>query len=54
MRAEKSKVLSREIADQMIERLPDARFVEIPESGHQIPLHQPERFTSAVRAFIEG
>ncbi|MCA9826277.1 MAG: alpha/beta hydrolase, partial [Dehalococcoidia bacterium] len=32
MRAEKSKVLSREIADQMIERLPDARFVEIPES----------------------
>ena len=54
MRAEKSKVLSREIADQMIERLPDARFVEIPESGHQIPLHQPERFTDAVRAFIEG
>ncbi|MCA9846163.1 MAG: alpha/beta hydrolase, partial [Dehalococcoidia bacterium] len=54
MRAEKSKVLSREIADQMIERLPDARFVEIPESGHQIPLHQPERFTSAVRGFIEG
>jgi pimeloyl-ACP methyl ester carboxylesterase len=52
IRAEKSKVLSREIAEQMVERLPNARYVEIPESGHQIPLHQPAAFAKAVREFL--
>lgn len=52
VRAEKSKVLSREIAEQMVERLPDARFVEIPEAGHQVPLHQPEAFSKAIREFL--
>lgn len=52
IRAEKSKVLSREIADQMVERLPNGRFIEIPDAGHQIPLHQPAAFSSAVRDFL--
>lgn len=52
MRAEKSSILSREIADEMVRRLPHAEFVEIPESGHQIPLHQPQRFADAVRDFL--
>lgn len=52
IRAEKSKVLSREIGEQMVERLPNARFVEIPDAGHQVPLHQPDAFSAAVREFL--
>jgi pimeloyl-ACP methyl ester carboxylesterase len=54
IRAEKSRVLSLEIAHQMVERLPNGRLVEIPDSGHQVPLHQPERFASVVREFLES
>lgn len=53
IRAEKSKVLSREIAGQMVERLPNARLVEIPDAGHQVPLHQPEAFSAAIRDFLQ-
>ena len=52
IRAEKSKVLSREIAEQMVERLPSARLVEIADAGHQVPLHQPESFGNAVAEFL--
>lgn len=52
MRAAKSKVLSPEIAEQMLERIEDSRFVEIPDSGHQIPLHQPDAFADAVKEFL--
>src|SRR6185437_288893 len=52
IRAEKSKVLSREIAARMVDRLPNARFVEIPDAGHQVPLHQPDAFAETVRAFL--
>jgi pimeloyl-ACP methyl ester carboxylesterase len=52
MRAGKSRVLSIEIAEQMVERIPDSRFVEIPEAGHQLPLHQPELFAGAVKEFL--
>ena len=52
LRGEKSKVLSREIAGQMVERIPNARFVEIPDAGHQVPLHQPAAFAQAVKEFL--
>lgn len=52
IRAEKSKVLSREIGEQMIERLPNGRFIEIADAGHQVPLHQPDAFSAAVRNFL--
>lgn len=52
IRAEKSKVLSVEIARQMVERLPDGRCVEIAGAGHQVPLHQPEAFTATIKAFL--
>ncbi|MBI5948764.1 MAG: alpha/beta hydrolase [Chloroflexi bacterium] len=52
IRAEKSKVLSREIADEMVRRLPHGKFVEIPDAGHQVPLHQPDAFAAAVRDFL--
>ena len=52
IRAEKSKVLSAEIGRQMVERLPNARYVEIPGAGHQIPLHQPDAFAKVIREFL--
>jgi pimeloyl-ACP methyl ester carboxylesterase len=52
IRAAKSKVLSREIADQMVARLPHGSFVEIPNAGHQVPLHQPDAFAAAVANFL--
>ncbi len=52
IRAGKSSILSREIAEEMVRRLPDGRFVEIPEAGHQVPLHQPDTFASTVMEFI--
>ncbi|WBL37070.1 alpha/beta hydrolase [Tepidiforma flava] len=54
IRAEKSKILSRDIAEEMVRRLPNGRFVEIPDAGHQVPLHQPEAFARAVREFLES
>jgi pimeloyl-ACP methyl ester carboxylesterase len=52
IRAEKSKVLSDEIARRMVEVLPNARYEVIPEAGHQVPLHQPAAFLETVRAFL--
>jgi pimeloyl-ACP methyl ester carboxylesterase len=52
IRAEKSKVLSREIAEDMVRRLPHAELVEIPDAGHQVPLHQPAAFVDTVRRFL--
>ena len=52
IRAEKSKVMSREIAEEMVARLPNARIVEIPDAGHQVPLHQPDAFAAVVKEFL--
>jgi len=34
-------------------KLPDARLVVIPDSGHFSPMDEPERFNEAVMAFLE-
>lgn len=52
VRAEKSKVLSAEIQEEMVDRLPNARAVTIPDAGHQLPLHQPDAFASVIRDFL--
>jgi pimeloyl-ACP methyl ester carboxylesterase len=46
-------VLSREIAEQMVARLPHGRLVEIADAGHQVPLHQPAEFARVVKEFLE-
>jgi pimeloyl-ACP methyl ester carboxylesterase len=53
IRAENSKVLSEEIARQMVERLPAGRYLEIAGSGHQVPLQQPDAFTAAIADFLD-
>lgn len=52
IRAEKSRMLSPEIAQQMIERLPHGTFLQIPDAGHEVPLHQPDAFATAIAEFL--
>ena len=39
-------------ARAMVDSLPDARLVTIPEAGHLSAVEQPEAFTEAVREFL--
>jgi pimeloyl-ACP methyl ester carboxylesterase len=43
-----------ERARAMADRIPDARFVEIPESGHAPPLEYPQQVTDALVEFTAG
>jgi pimeloyl-ACP methyl ester carboxylesterase len=52
VRGEVSDVLSPEMAQRMVETIPDCRFVEVPGSGHSIPLERPKEFLAAVRTFL--
>ena len=47
-----SDILAGETARQMVESLPDARLIEIPGSGHSIPLDAPARLREAVLTFL--
>jgi pimeloyl-ACP methyl ester carboxylesterase len=52
LRGEISDVLSPEMADRMVHTIPQCRFVEVPGSGHSIPLERPKEFLAAVRSFL--
>jgi len=52
IRAEKSRMLSTEIAEQMVKLLPNGRYVEVANAGHQVPLHQPDAFANAIADFL--
>ncbi len=54
VRGELSDILSPEIAERMIETIPDARLALVTNSGHSVPLDAPEGFLAAARAFLEG
>jgi pimeloyl-ACP methyl ester carboxylesterase len=47
-------MVSIERARAMADRIPDARFVEIPESGHAPPLEYPQQVTDALVEFTAG
>lgn len=52
MRGVESDILSPEVAQRMLSLLPDGHFVEIPDSGHPIPIDNPLAFEKAVRDFL--
>ena len=52
MRGMESDVLSTEVAQRMLDLLPNGHFVEIPDSGHPVPTDNPEAFEKAVRDFL--
>jgi pimeloyl-ACP methyl ester carboxylesterase len=54
VRGAMSDILSPEIAQKMLDRLPDARLVEIAGAGHTVPGDQPADFSRAVQEFLAG
>ena len=47
-----SDILSPELAQRMLESIPDCRLVEVPDSGHAVPLDNPSGFLKAVQPFL--
>lgn len=52
IRGEISDVLAPEVADRMVDAIPDCKFAVVPGSGHSIPLERPKGFLEAVRTFL--
>ena len=38
--------------ERVVQEMPDCRLVEIPASGHAVPLDNPDAFLAAVRDFL--
>jgi pimeloyl-ACP methyl ester carboxylesterase len=54
VRGAESPVLRAEIAQRMVDAIPDCQFVEIASAGHSIGLDNPSDFDRAVRCFLLG
>jgi pimeloyl-ACP methyl ester carboxylesterase len=52
VRGGKTMVLPREVADDMVAHIPDAKLVEIPTSGHSVPTDRPEELTPIVMDWL--
>ena len=53
VRGQNSDVLSREVAERMVERNANSRLVEVANAGHRVPGDNPVAFEEAVRAFLD-
>jgi pimeloyl-ACP methyl ester carboxylesterase len=47
-----SALLSRDVAERMVESMPDARLQSVPMAGHAVMLDNPEGFAGAVSPFL--
>ena len=52
VRGKETDLLPLEIAQQMVETLPDGRMVEIERAGHMVFEDNPEDFIAALQAFL--
>ena len=52
VRGAESDVLSAELAERMAASIPNCRVVEVADSGHAVPLDNPEGFLRAVKTFL--
>ena len=52
LRGGRSDVLTPADAQRMVEAVPDARLVEVPDAGHSIAVDQPARFLGAITPFL--
>jgi len=52
VRAEHSPVLPREMAQEMVKRIPTVRFEEVPGAYHHLVLDAPEAFTAVLGDFL--
>jgi pimeloyl-ACP methyl ester carboxylesterase len=52
VRGSDSDILSAELAERMVRSIPDCLLVEVPDSGHSVPLDNPLGFLAAVKTFL--
>ena len=52
IRGEHSPLLSRDVADKFVSIVTNCQLVEVPGSGHPVPLDKPEGFLDAVQTFL--
>ncbi len=52
VRGEASDILSPELAQRMVNSIPNCRLVEVADSGHSVPLDNPTGFLRAVEPFL--
>jgi pimeloyl-ACP methyl ester carboxylesterase len=52
VRGELSDILSKPVAARMAKAIPNCRLVEVPGSGHPVPLDKPDAFLDAVATFL--
>ena len=53
VRGEHSRMLSRDVADRMVQRNPNSRLIEVPKAGHRVPGDNPAAFEEALRGFLD-
>ncbi|HEY2482955.1 MAG TPA: alpha/beta hydrolase [Caulobacteraceae bacterium] len=54
IRGELSDILGPDVAERMIQTIPDSRLATVANSGHGIPLDSPDGFLAAARSFLNG
>jgi pimeloyl-ACP methyl ester carboxylesterase len=47
-----SYLLGRETAERLAATVPMCTLVEVPNSAHAVPIHNPTGFLKAIRAFL--
>jgi pimeloyl-ACP methyl ester carboxylesterase len=52
IRGAESDVLGRDTAERMVRDIPDCRMIEVPNSGHSVPLDNPTGFLETVQQFL--
>lgn len=52
VRGENSALLSRATAEEFVHTVKDGTLIEIPGSGHSVPLDKPNEFLQAVETFL--
>ena len=54
VRGAESPVLQPEVAERMVQELPDSRLVVVPNAGHSIGADNPAVYEAAIRDFLLG
>ena len=49
-----SDILAPDVAQRMIETIPQARLETVANSGHAVPLDAPDGFLAVARGFLAG
>ena len=54
IRGAESTLLRAEVAERMVQEIPNCSLIELPGGGHWVHLERPESYLEAVRSFVEA